>query len=125
MNTEKVIFGFLVFLAMALNVVFVSGDSTQPEVHRVWLLFAAVVVNVVATVVKLGDRSQIGALLLAAAFVADLLLLVAGLIWAFADSSASLAPGTEVTIVSFVTGALVANVISAILLVSETIVSGR
>jgi hypothetical protein len=125
MNLEKVIFGFFIVLALTLNVAFVAGDTAKPEYHNIWLLFAAVVVNVIATVLKLGDRSQVGALLLATALVADLQLLVCALIWTFADTTNGLAPDALVMIVSLASGALVANVISVTLLVSDSLISGR
>lgn len=125
MNLEKVIFGFFIVLALTLNVAFVFGDTAKPEYHNIWLLFAAVVVNLIATVLKLGDRSQVGALLLAAALVADLQLLVCALIWTFADNANGLAPDALVMIVSLASGALVANVISVTLLVSDSLISGR
>ena len=125
MNLEKVIFGFFIVLALTLNVAFVAGDTANPEYHNIWLLFAAVVVNVIATVLKLGDRSQVGALLLATALVADLQLLICALIWTFADNTNGLAPDALVMIVSLASGALVANVISVTLLVSDSLISGR
>ena len=125
MNLEKVFFGFFIVLALTLNVAFVAGEIDQPEHHSIWLLFAAVVVNLIATVLKLGDRSQTGALLLATALVADLQLLVSALIWTFADATAGLPASTTTTIVSLALGALVANVVSVTLLVSESLISGR
>ena len=125
MNLEKVIFGFFIVLALTLNVAFVAGDMASAEYHSIWLLFSAVVVNIIATLLKLGDRSQVGALLLATAFVADLQLLAGSLIWTFADSSDGLSSATLVTVVSLSTGALVANVVSVALLVSDSLMSGR
>lgn len=125
MNLEKVAFGFFIVLALTLNVAFVVGDTGSADDHSIWLLFAAVVVNLIATVLKLGDRSQVGALLLATALVADLQLLTSALIWGFADTSAGLAPATLVTIVSLASGALVANVVSVTLLVADSLISGR
>ena len=125
MNLEKVVFGFFIVLALTLNVAFVAGDIDNQIHHDIWLLFAAVVVNLIATVLKFGDRSQAGALLLAAALVADLQLLVSALIWSFADAATGLSAATTVTIVSLAYGALVANVVSVILLVSETLITGR
>lgn len=125
MNLEKVFFGFFIVLALTLNVAFVVGDIGIPEHHSIWILFAAVVVNLVATVLKLGDRSQTGALLLATALVADLQLLTSALIWTFADTAAGLPVGTMTTIVSLCYGALVANVVSVTLLVSDSLLAGR
>ena len=125
MNLEKVIFGFFIVLALTLNVAFVVGDFANPHDHSIWLLFAAVVVNIIATVLKLGDRSQVGALLLATALVADLQLIIATVIWTFTDASAGIEPGTMATIVSLASGALVANIVSVTLLVSDSLISGR
>lgn len=124
-NLEKVIFGFFIVLALTLNVAFVLGDVDNPEHHSIWILFGAVVVNLIATALKLGDRSQVGALLLATALVADLQLLASAVIWAFAEQGAGLLPGTMVSIVSLATGALVANVVSVTIVVSDTLLSGR
>ena len=77
MNLEKIIFGFFIVLALTLNVSFVVGDIDNPAHHDVIMLFLAIIVNLVATGLKLGDRSQIGALLLATSLVADLQLLAA------------------------------------------------
>lgn len=56
MNLEKVFFGFFILLAPTLNVAFVVGDIGNPEHHSIWLLFAAVVANLIATLLKLDDR---------------------------------------------------------------------
>lgn len=125
MNLEKVFFGFFIVLALTLNVAFVAGELNNPEHHSIWLLFSAVVVNLIATVLKLGDRSQIGALLLATALVADLQLFASALIWTFAESATGLSIGTTSTIVSLAYGALVANVVSVTLLVSDSLIAGR
>jgi hypothetical protein len=131
MNLEKVVFGFFIVLALTLNVAFVLGGPDNPEHHAIWILFAAVTVNLAATALKLGDRSQVGALLLATALVADLQLIASSLIWTFADSSVNglppgtLPPGTMVSIVSLAGGALIANVVSVTIVVSDTLLSSR
>ncbi|MFV2090204.1 MAG: DUF6394 family protein [Pseudomonadales bacterium] len=125
MNLEKVLFGFFVVLSLTLNVAFVVGEISDPAHHSIWILFAAMVVNLIATVLKLGDRSQTGALLLATALVADLQLLVCALIWTFADSLTGLPAATTATIVSLAFGALIANVVSVTLVVSDTLIAGR
>ena len=125
MNLEKVLFGFFIVSALTLNAAFVVGDVDNPEHHNIWLLFAAVLVNLIATVLKLGDRSQTGALLLATALVADLQLIASTLIWTFADTSAGLDVATTTGIVSLAFGALVANIVSVTLLVCDTLISGR
>ena len=127
MNLEKVVFGFFLILALTLNVGFVVGEVHNPEHHHVVEFFFVVVVNLVATVLKLGDRTQIGALLLATSLVADLQLIAASIVWAFAFhvSQGGFSEGDIVTIVSLASGALVANVVSVTVLVSETLMLRR
>ena len=84
MNLEKVIFGFFVLLAATLNFGFFIGDIGERELHNVYELFAAVVVNLIATVLKFGDRTQIGAVHLATSLVADLQLIAASVVWVWA-----------------------------------------
>jgi hypothetical protein len=123
MNLEKVIFGFFVLLAATLNFGFFIGDIGDPDVHNVYELFAAVVVNLVATVLKFGDRTHIGAVQLAASLVASLQLGAAGVVWAYATNVGSTALTEHMTasVVSLSGGALFANIVSVVLLVYETV----
>ena len=127
MNLEKVIFGFFIILAMTLNFGFVIGELENPEHHNVYELFAAVVVNLIATVLKFGERTQIGAIHLAASFVADLQLVAAASVWAVAVhmTDAGLTHTMMASIVSLSAGALMANVLSVIILVIETVMFHR
>ena len=123
MNLEKVIFAFFIILALTLNFGLFLGDLDDPAHHNVYELFAAVVVNLIATVLKFGDRTHIGALLLATSLVADLQLIVATVLWAVAvhvDGS-GLTPSVMASIVSLSGGALLANITSVVLLVIETV----
>ena len=122
MNLEKVIFGFFIILAMTLNFGFFVGTPTDPEQHDVMEMFAAIVVNLVATVLKFGDRTQVGAIHLAASLVALLQLCVAAIVWAIAVhvTGSGLSPSTMASIVSLAGGALLANIVSVVLLVIET-----
>ena len=123
MNLEKVVFGFFIVLAATLNFGFFVGDITRPELHNVNELFAAIVVNLIATVLKFGDRTQIGAIHLATSLVADLQLIAAAIVWAMAVHVTGSGMTVEVTssVVSLSGGALFANVISVTLLVGETV----
>ncbi len=122
MNLEKVVFGFFVVLAATLNFGFFIGDIDDPALHNPYELFAAVVVNLIATVLKFGDRTQIGAVHLATSLVADLQLIAASAYWAIATQlSGSLDPHEVASIVSLSGGALFANIVSVVLLVVETI----
>ncbi len=122
MNTEKVVFAFFILLAMTLNFGFVLGDIDNPDHHNVYELFAALVVSLVATIMKFGDRTHIGAVLLATSLVADLQLIAAAVVWAFAShfAEAGLSPLMMASIVSLSAGALIANITSVILLILET-----
>jgi putative Ca2+/H+ antiporter (TMEM165/GDT1 family) len=123
-NLEKVVFGFFVLLAATLNFGFFIGDIGRPELHSVYELFAAVVVNLVTTVLKFGDRTQLGAVHLATSLVASLQLIAAAVVWTWA---ANVAPGGVLSVeqssavVSLSGGALFANVVSVVLLVVETV----
>ena len=123
MNLEKVVFGFFVMLAATLNFGFFLGDLDDPSLHNIYELFAAVVVNLVATLLKFGDRTQIGAVHLATSLVADLQLIAAALVWAYASRIAGdgLTPAETAAVVSLSGGALFANLVSVVLLVVETV----
>ncbi len=123
MNLEKVVFGFFVLLAATLNFGFFIGDIDDPTVHNIYELFAAVVVNLIATVLKFGDRTQIGAVHLATSLVSDLQLIAAAVYWAVATqvTVGGLDPHEVASIVSLSGGALFANIVSVVLLVVETV----
>lgn len=127
MNLEKVIFGFFVLLSATLNFGFVIGDMQDPAEHNVTELFATIVVNLIATVLKFGDRTQLGAIHLAASLVADLQLIAAATWWVYANnvSSEGLTGAAMSSVVSLAAGALLANIVSLILLVSETVTFRR
>jgi hypothetical protein len=127
MNLEKVIFGFFVLLAATLNFGFFIGDIGDPELHSVYELFAALAVSLIATVLKFGDRTQIGAVHLATSLVADLQLVAASVVWVVATeiSSAGLSPEFTASVVSLSGGALLANLVSVVLLVVETVTFHR
>ncbi|MBT3335133.1 MAG: hypothetical protein HOG92_06345 [Methylococcales bacterium] len=125
MNLEKVIFGFFIVLAMTLNFGFFLGEIDNPAHHNVYELFAVVVVNFLATGLKLGDRSQVGAVLLSTSLVADLQLIVAVFYWTTAVhiSMVGLTPEVMASIVALSGGALLANVVSVVILVADTLMS--
>ncbi len=127
MNPEKVIFGFFIVLSLTLNFGFFVGDIDNPDHHDVYELFAAIVVNVIATILKFGDRTQLGAVLLATSLVAVLQLFAAALVWGVAVhvTEIGLTPRTTASIVSLSGGAMLANVVSVVLLVIETVMLRR
>lgn len=122
-NLEKVVFGFFVLLAATLNFGYVIGEIDDAELHNVYELYAAVAVNIIATILKFGDRTQIGAVHLATSLVASIQLIIAALVWIWAShvDPAGLTDQHMASVVSIAAGALLANVVSVILLVVETV----
>ena len=127
MNLEKVVFGFFVLLAATLNLGFFLGDIANPELHNIYELFGALAVSLIATVLKFGDRTQMGAVHLATSLVADLQLVAAALVWVWANeiSAAGMTAGSTASMVSLSGGALLANLVSVVLLVTETVTFHR
>jgi len=126
MNMHKIISGFFFIFAMTLNFGFFYGDPTDITQHSPYELFFAIIVNLIATLLKLGDKTQLGAVLLATSLVADLQLIMSSIVWAvalygFKDFNVT----TAVTIVSLSGGALLANIVSVILFIADTIKSKR
>ncbi len=122
-NPEKVIFGFFIVFALTLNFGFFVGEVDNPAHHNVFELYAAIVVSVIATILKLGDSTHIGAVFLATSLVADLQLIAAAVVWGIAEytSQDTISGSSMVVVVSLSGGALMANIVSVILLVAETI----
>jgi hypothetical protein len=122
MNIEKVVFAFFILSALTLNFGFFVGNIGDSAHHHPYELFAALVASLIATILKFGDRSQLGAVLLASSLVADLQLLTAVSIWAYAGTISGTGMDNAVmsSIVSLSGGALVANIVSVILLIFET-----
>ena len=127
MNLEKVFFAFFIVLALTLNFGFFLGDLDDPNHHNVYELYAALVVSLIATIMKFGDRAHIGAVLLATSLVADLQLIAAAVIWTLSvhASDAGLTPAIMASIVSLSGGALLANITSVVILVTETVMFRR
>lgn len=127
MNREKVVFGFFILLALTLNFGFFLGQIDNPTHHHAFELFAAIIVSLVATVLKFGDRTHIGAVLLATSLVADLQLIAAAAVWGVAAEMADggVSPSIMATVVSLSGGALLANLASVTLLIIETVTIRR
>ncbi|UTW14065.1 DUF6394 family protein [Marinobacterium rhizophilum] len=126
MNREKVIFAFFIVLALTLNFGFFIGETSNPNHHNVYELFAALVASLICTVLKFGDRTHVGAMMLATSLVADLQLVAAAVIWGYA---AQVGGGVDemilASVVSLSGGALMANILSVVLLVVETVLVRR
>ena len=127
MKFEKVVFAFFIVLALTLNFGFFLGDIDNPEHHHAFELAGALAVSLIATLIKFGDRSQMGAVLLATSLVADLQLLIAAFIWGYSSYVTEAGVTSEIisSVVSLSGGALLANLVSVTILVAETITIRR
>ena len=85
------------------------------------------VVNLIATVLKFGDRTQLGATHLATSLVASFQLVAASLVWVWQLYVVGAPMNGEMisVVVSLSGGALLANMFSVILLIGETLRQGR
>jgi len=125
MNLEKVISGFFIIMALTLNFGFFYGDLTVLEQHNKYELFAAIIVNLIATIYKLGDKTQLGAVLLATSLVANIQLIAAASIWALGKYVTGMSEEIVTAIISVSGGALLANIISVILFTGDVLKSKR
>ena len=125
MNLDKVISGFFIILAMTLNFGFFYGDMHSIDSHSKYELFAAIVINLIATILKLGDKTQLGSVLLATSLVADIQLIAAATVWTVATYAFTMDSHVMGTIVSLSGGALLANLTSVALYVGDTLKSKR
>ncbi len=127
MNLEKVVFGFFIVLAMTLNFGFFVGEMENPNHHHAFELFAVIVVNLITTILKFGDRTQLGAVLLATSLVADLQLIAAAVVWGWAVNIAGVGttPMVMASVVSLAGGAMLANLVSVVILIIETVALHR
>ena len=122
MNTQRVWFAFFIVLALTLNFGFFVGEIANPHHHNPYEFFFALVVSLIATVLKIGDRSHLGAVLLATSLVADLQLIAAAVMWGYATQvTGEVSVGVMASVVSLAGGAMLANVTSVVLLIAETI----
>ncbi|BAF70822.1 MULTISPECIES: DUF6394 family protein [unclassified Nitratiruptor] len=126
MNLQKVLSGFFFILAMTTNFGFFYGNPADIEFHSKYELFAAIIVNLIATILKLGDKTQLGSVLLATSLVADIQLIGAASVWALAVYVlGGLNTESTVAIISMSGGALLANIVSVLLFVGDTLKSKR
>ncbi len=126
MNTQKVISGFFIILAMTINFGFFYGDPADLQYHSAYELFAAIVINLIATILKLGDKTQLGSVLLATSLVADIQLIASATIWAIAHYVGDgMDMESTVAVISLSGGALMANIISVLLFIGDTLKSKR
>jgi hypothetical protein len=110
---------------MTINFGFVYGAPLELHMHNKYELFASIVINLIATVLKLGDKSQTGSVLLATSLVADLQLIIAATIWTIGAEGTTISNELFGIIISLAGGALLANITSVILYIADTVKSKR
>ena len=125
MNLDKVISGFFIILALTLNFGFFYGDPTDIAQHNRFELFAAILINLIATIYKLGDKTHLGAVMLATSLVADIQLIAAASVWALGAYVTEMDAETVTVIISLSGGALMANIVSVILFTGDVLKSKR
>ncbi|MEM6579899.1 MAG: DUF6394 family protein [Pseudomonadota bacterium] len=123
MKRQKLIFSFFILLALTFNFGFVVGEFDNPDHHNIYELHAALIVSLIATAMKLTDRTYAGSVFLATSLVADLQLILAAALWwyALSGSAVSLDSSMTASVVSLASGALLANLASVVLLVLDTV----
>ena len=127
MSFERTVFAFFIVIALTLNFGFFYGTTGDLSHHSPYALFAALVANLVAMVLKFGDRTHVGATMLATSVAANLHLIAAGIVWTLAANmqGSDGTPAVIAAVVSLAGGALVANIVSVVLLVGETLAVRR
>jgi len=123
MNFEKVLFAFFIILALSLNFGFFVGEISDPAHHHLFELYGALIVSLICTIMKFGDRTKFGSTVLASSLVVDLQLAAAAIYWGYASSTAGgleISQGAMASITSLAGGALIANLLSVVLLIIET-----
>ncbi len=126
MNFHKVISGFFFILAMTLNFGFFYGNPEVLAEHSKYELFAAIVVNLIATILKFGDKTQVGSVLLATSLVADIQLIASASVWGISlYGLGGLGIESSSAIISLSGGALLANITSVVIFVGDTLKSKR
>lgn len=117
LRRSEVAYGSFVLLAASTNFAFFVGDIAEPSVHDVRMLFFSLAVNLLATGLKLGDRTHVGAVHLSASLVVDLQLLAAAVVWLLSEQGGARVVTAEV--VSLSGGALLASVVSVVMLFAQ------
>lgn len=121
MNKKDIVSGVFIFLALTLNFDFVFGDFDKLAHHSIYVLYIAIVVNIIGTLLKFGDNTKIGSMLAATSIVALIQLVFAALLWSwYQNFGLPVSDDNIFSIVSVAAGALVANFLSVIILIIET-----
>lgn len=119
---KKHVFGYVfIFLALTLNFDFVYGGFDNAGHHSIYILYIAIVVNIIGTFLKLGDNTKVGSMLISTSIVALIQLISAAVLWSwYQNYGTPVNDGNIFSIVSIAAGALVANFLSVIIMIIET-----
>jgi len=124
MKNRYILFNTVIIFALTLNVGFVYGDPNMLSLHHHYDYYAVLVMNILAMIMKFGDESEQGQMLLSTSIVAVIQLLIGAFVWGVSESSFGL---TEVETLHIVLGmsigALVANLISVLIVLAKTLKS--
>jgi len=107
MRLKKILTHFFILMALTTNISFISSPNG-------WELVITIIMNLFATILKMGEGRVLSNELMASSLVADLHLIPAGFIYYL---------GNHEEAVGLAMGALAANVISIILGIIETILA--
>lgn len=121
MNFKEILSGIFIFLSLTLNFDFVYGEFDKFSHHSIYVLYFAIVVNIIGTILKIGDRTKIGSILVATSIVALIQLVFAGIIWSYYENfSTGVSDENIFNVISMASGALVANFLSVMILIIDT-----
>ena len=110
---------------MTVNFWFFYGDINSLVTHSKYELIAAIIVNLIATILKLGDKTQVGSVLLATSLVANIQLIAAACVWTMVAYVCTINSEVIAMIISLSGGALLANIISVTLYIGDRLKSKR
>lgn len=120
MNKNPLFFNSIIIFALTLNVGFVYGGMDDVSSHHVNEYFVVLLMNIVAMVIKFGDDTEQGKLLLSTSIVAVIQLIAGSILWGVGSSTFG---WNEVetlhSVLGMAVGALTANLISVYLILNK------
>lgn len=122
----KVFNSFFIFAALAFNFEFVFGDINTIEHHSFNILFAAIIFNIISTILQIGENNEMGNMITASSILSLFQLVIAATVWSYTEHyNGGVDSNNIAMIVSISAGALLSNALSVIMLIIETSKSKR
>lgn len=122
MNTQRRWSAFPIVVALTLNFGPLQRVIDNPVHNNSYKLFFVLIVCFVATIIKIHDRSHMGAVLLATSLVSDLQIIASPLLWVRASQATGNVTSTMMaSVVSLSLGAMLACLTDVIVLISKTV----